>query len=335
MTVGVAIIGCGLIGSKRAHALPPEARLVSVCDAEPDRAEQLAASFDDVECAANAEAAYSRADVGLVIVATSHRGLAPISCAALDAGKHVLVEKPGAADLEGARAIEARARDTGLTANVGFNHRFHPSFLEARRIVEAGEFGPVMFVRARYGHGGRVGYEQEWRAKRELSGGGELIDQGIHLVDLTRFLAGDMTLAFAELRTSFWDMDVEDNAFLALRSAGDQAGDQAGAFAWLHASWTEWKNLFSFEVMLERAKIDVSGLGGSYGPETLTVYEMQPEMGPPPSRVQQWEASDGSWGAELRACLDNIEGRSSPAASIADAVAALRIVDAAYRGPES
>jgi predicted dehydrogenase len=335
VTVGVAIIGCGLIGTKRAHALPPEARLVSVCDADPDRAQQLAASFDDVECAKSAEAAYSHPDVALVIVATSHRGLAPISCAALDAGKHVLVEKPGAADLEGARAVEARATATGLTANVGFNHRFHPSFLEARRIVESGEFGPVMFVRARYGHGGRLGYEQEWRAKRELSGGGELIDQGIHLVDLTRFLVGDITLAFAELRTSFWNMDVEDNVFLALRGAGGGAGDAQGAFAWLHASWTEWKNLFSFEVMLERAKIDVSGLGGSYGPETMTVYEMQPEMGPPPSRVQQWDASDGSWRAELQACLDNVEGRTSPAASIADAVAALRIVDAAYRGPES
>ena len=140
-----------------------------------------------------------------------------------------------------------------------------------------------MFIRARYGHGGRVGYEREWRAQREVSGGGELIDQGIHLIDLTRFLAGDVDLAFGELRTTFWDMDVEDNAFLALRP-------HAGGFAWLHASWTEWKNLFSLEIMLERAKIEIAGLGGSYGPETLTLFEMLPEMGPPLVHRTQWDA---------------------------------------------
>ena len=103
-----------------------------------------------------------------------------------------------------------------------------------------------------------------------------------------RSLFGDVDLAFAELRTAFWDMPVEDNAFVALRP-------RSGGFAWLHASWTEWKNLFSFEVMLERAKIEVNGLGGSYGPERLTLYEMQPEMGPPPATTWEFPPTDLSW----------------------------------------
>ena len=170
--------------------------------------------------------------------------------------------------------------------------------------MASGRYGPLMFVRARYGHGGRLGYEQEWRADRPtVSGGGELVDQGSHLIDLVRACFGDVDLAFAEMRTMFWKMDVEDNAFLALRP-------RSGGFAWLHASWTEWKNLFSFEVMLERAKLEVNGLGGSYGPEQLTLYEMAPEMGPPPRDdvgvpVQPTGRGSSSWPTSLAA----IEGR--------------------------
>jgi predicted dehydrogenase len=321
---GVAVIGCGLIGRKRVAALPEVAHLVCVYDTDREQSAALAATVPGCDVAASAEDACARSDVDLVIVATPHRMLAPLACVALDAGRHVLVEKPGAIDVAGARDVAARARANGRTATVGFNHRFHPSFLEAKRVVESGAFGRIMYVRARYGHGGRVGYEREWRASREVSGGGELIDQGIHLVDLTRFLAGDVHLEFGELRTAFWDMEVEDNAFLALRSRDD-------AFAWLHASWTEWKNLFSFEVMLERAKIDVSGLGGSYGPETYTLFEMLPEMGPPLVHRTEWEHADESWRLELEACLGTVSGAPSIGASIDDAVAALEIVDAAYR----
>ena len=173
----------------------------------------------------SAEEALATPDVDLVIVATPHRMLAPLACSALDAGSHVLVEKPGAIDVAGVRAIADRARRRS-----NCHRRIQPPLPSGIAGDEThrrhGDFGRVMFIRARYGHGGRVGYERELgRAQRERSGGGELIDQGIHLIDLTRFLAGDATLAFGELRTSFWDMDVEDNAFLALRCRT--------AFAWL------------------------------------------------------------------------------------------------------
>jgi predicted dehydrogenase len=196
--------------------------------------------------------------------------------------------------------------------------------LEARRLIREGGYGDVMFLRARYGHGGRVGYEREWRADPAVSGGGELIDQGIHLIDLTRFLVGDASLAFSDLRTAFWSMDVEDNAFLALQCV-------SGALAWLHASWTEWKNLFSLEIMLERAKIEISGLGGSYGVESMTLFEMLPEMGPPRESRQVWKGADDSWADELADVVSAVQGGPTIGASINDAVAALGIVDAAYR----
>ena len=333
MTVGVAIVGCGLVGAKRAAALPGDLALVSVFDPDVARAKSVSDTQGTeprvVEVASSARDAIEHADVELVIVATPHRELPVLACAALRAGRHVLVEKPGAADLAGAVAIAEAADATGRCARVGFNHRFHPALLEARRLIGTGDgvHGALMFIRARYGHGGRLGYEREWRADAAVSGGGELIDQGIHLVDLTRFLAGDVALAFSDLRTAFWPMEVEDNAFLALDCA-------SGAFAWLHASWTEWKNLFSLELMLERAKIEISGLGGSYGVETLILSEMLPEMGPPVESRQSWDDGDSSWGAELEDIAAAIVGEDAIGASIDDAVAALRVVDAAYAAHE-
>jgi predicted dehydrogenase len=130
-------------------------------------------------------------------------------------------------------------------------------------------------------------------------------------------------LAFAELRTDFWAMDVEDNAYLALRPA-------CGGLAWLHASWTEWKNLFSFEIALERAKIEIRGLGGSYGTESLRRYEMTPEMGPPVTRGWEYPQRDESWERELLDCVAELEGTPGIGARIDDGVAALSIVEEAY-----
>jgi len=207
---------------------------------------------------------------------------------------------------------------------VGFNHRFHPALRKAHELVEAGAYGPVQHLRGRYGHGGRIGYEREWRADRARSGGGELLDQGIHLIDLTRYLVGDVALAFCELRTEFWPMEVEDNAYVALRA-------EQGAFAWLHASWSEWKNLFSLEISMRDAKIEITGLGGSYGIERLTLHEMKPEMGPPDTTAWEWPLEDESWHAEIDDVLAALAGQPTIGASLDDCVAAFAIVDEAYR----
>lgn len=323
-TLLVAVVGCGLIGRKRALTLPPGARVSVVVDLDRPRAEALAASLPyPVRVATSAAEALADAQAQLAIVATQHSALAPATLGAIQAGCHVLVEKPGAHRLADLVAVQAAARAAGRVVKVGFNHRFHPSLLRARELIASGAYGNLMYVRGRYGHGGRPGYEQEWRADRARSGGGELVDQGIHLIDLTRYLVGEVDLAFSECRTDFWAADVEDNAYLALRP-------RAGGFAWLHASWTEWKNLFCLEVAFRDAKLEINGLGGSYGTERLALYEMLPEMGPPGTTIWEWPQADRSFERETADVLGALGGGASLGADLEDCIAAFRIVEEAY-----
>ena len=208
---------------------------------------------------------------------------------------------------------------------MSYNHRFHPAFVKARELLEAGVVGPLLFVRARYGHGGRKGYDREWRADPRLSGGGELIDQGVHLIDLARWFLGDFVHVSGFAHTYFWEMPVDDNAFLLLRTA-----DQRTAF--LHASCTEWKNLFSLEIYGRQGKLHIEGLGGSYGVERLTHYRMLPEMGPPETRIWEYPRGDASWELEFAEFLEDIRLRRTPAPGLADARAALEVVAKVYAG---
>jgi predicted dehydrogenase len=316
-----AIIGCGLIGQKRAKALAGT-RVAICCDTVPERAEGLARSTGG-RAVTDWREAVRQPDVDIVLVATTHNMLAPVACAAASAGKHVLIEKPGAlraAELDG--VAEAAGR-TGTLVRVGFNHRYHRAFRKAHEIFRSGALGPMMFLRARYGHGGRVGYDKEWRAVPELSGGGELIDQGMHLIDLARWFLGDFPKVQGRVATYFWNMPVDDNSFLLLETA-------AGQVAFLHASCTEWKNTFSFEIYGKMGKLEISGLGGSYGTERLTHYAMAPEMGPPETFAWEYPMADNSWEAEFAEFLEDIRLHRQPVPGIADAQAALRVVEKVY-----
>ena len=294
------------------------------CDTEADRAPQLAPPRRARRRPRTGSATVRRDDIDVVFVATTHDQLAPIALAAAAAGKHVLIEKPGARRAAELDAVAEAARRTGALVRVGFNHRYHRAFRKAREIFESGALGEMMFVRGRYGHGGRPGYDQEWRADPALSGGGELIDQGVHLIDLSRWFLGDFPSVRGRARTYFWDMPVEDNGFLLLETA-------RGQVAFLHASWTEWKNLFSFEISGRVGKLEISGLGGSYGTERLTWYQMSPEMGPPETLAWEYPMADDSWDAENAAFLEDIRLGRQPDPGIADAQAVLRIIEAVYR----
>jgi predicted dehydrogenase len=269
-------------------------------------------------------AAIDRPDVHAVVVATTNDVLAEVTSFALGAGKHVLVEKPAARTMaEIDPVIEAAAR-CRRQVRVGFNHRYHPALLKARELFESGVLGELMFVRGRYGHGGRVGYDKEWRADPARSGGGELVDQGVHLIDLSRWFLGDFTTVEGFAHTYFWQMPVDDNAFLMLRTARQQT-------AFLHVSCTEWKNLFSLEIYGRDAKLHIEGLGGSYGVERLAFYKMLPEMGPPETTVWEYPRGDQSWALEFAEFLEDIRLDRPPSASLADARAALAIVQDVYR----
>ncbi|MBA2587665.1 MAG: Gfo/Idh/MocA family oxidoreductase [Alphaproteobacteria bacterium] len=320
----LGIVGCGLIGQKRATAAKGH-EVVLVADLDTARAQALAGKTG-AQVAQDWQALLA-ADLDVVIIATTHGSLAPIAIAALEAGKHVLVEKPAGMDVEEVAKVAVAATKAGKLCKVGFNHRFHPALWKAKEIADSGALGPMMFLRGRYGHGGRLGMEKEWRAIPELSGGGELIDQGSHLIDLSRWFLGDLELAFAATPTLFWDMKVDDNCFLALKNG-------TGNIAWLHASWSEWKNMFSLEIYGRDGKLMIDGLGGSYGPEKLTWFKMLPQMGPPETTVFDFSGPDLSWDAEFADFADSIASGRRATGDIEDALAMHKIIAAAYQGAQ-
>lgn len=321
---GVAIVGCGLIGQKRAKALG-DARLMACADIDPRRAAALASMVPGAAAFDDWRAAIAQSGVEVVIIATLHDSLAEITLGAIKAGRHVLVEKPAGRTPREIEPLIPAAERAGVLVRVGFNHRYHRGLRKARELVDAGDLGELMFLRARYGHGGRVGYDREWRADPARSGGGELIDQGPHLIDLARWFLGDFAEVEGFAHTYFWDMPVDDNGFMLLKTAGKQV-------AFLHASCTEWKNLFSFEIYGRTGKIDINGLGGNYGVERIALYRMLPQMGPPETTIWEYPTADDSWAVEFAEFLEDIRLQRPPAAGLRDALAVLRIIDVIYKG---
>jgi predicted dehydrogenase len=321
----VGLVGCGAVGRKRAAALDGDR--LTVC-LDVDRARAVALARQTGARAVESVDDLLREHPDAVIVATTHDALASAACRALEAGAHVLVEKPGGRSPAEIEMIAATAASASRYVQVGFNHRHHPGIARAMREAKSGAHGPVMFLRARYGHGGRTGYESEWRADPERSGGGELLDQGVHLLDLSFWLLGPLPLRGALLRTSFWDVQVEDNAVVSLGEP-----DPHLPWATFHVSWSEWKNEFALEIYCRRGKLQVTGLTGSYGPQSLRIFRMGPRMGPPQVQEIAYGAGDGSWAAEWRAFRGSLAGGVPTTSDTVDSARyAHACIAEAYRG---
>jgi len=319
-----AIVGCGLIGKKRVTGMPAGSQLVVACDTNLSRAEELVKLTKSGRTCADFKDAVADPKVEVVFIAMLNSMFAPIALEAVKHGKHVLIEKPAAIFTKELDELEAAAKKTGALVRVGYNHRYHPAALKAVELFRSGALGPMMFLRGRYGHGGRIGYEKEWRADAKISGGGELIDQGVHLIDLAGIFLGDFTTVEGHATTYFWQMLVDDNAFLSLRNT-------AGNTAWLHVSCSEWKNLFSLEIYGRDAKLHWEGLGGSYGMEKLTYYQMLPQMGPPETTIWEFPRGDESWKIEMAEFFEDIKLKRIPIPGLKEAKAALAVVEKIYQ----
>ena len=318
----VALIGCGEVGHKRACNLLT-ARLIHCVDLDPQRAARVASLGHGCACGSDWREPLMREDVEAVIVATPPDAQVQIVRAAVTARKHVLVEKPAARNAGELAGLHELAVEHGVRVRVGFNHRYHRSFRQARRLLDSGVLGPLLYLRGRYGHGGRPGYASEWRAQPLRAGGGELIDQGVHLIDLARWFLGEVVEVDGFVHTYFWDMAVEDNAFMLLKTAAQQV-------AFMHASCTEWKNTFSWELFGREGKLQIDGLGGSYGVERLTLYRMLPAMGPPETTIWEYPMPDDSWAVEMAEFIEDVRCGRDPAPGLPDAAAALAIVGRIY-----
>lgn len=321
--MNIAIIGAGLIGRKRALALPKNVNLKTICDINKQRGKVFARDFN-CDFKKNWQAAVTDKNIQAVFVCVTNNNLAKIATAAIKNKKHILVEKPGGITLKQLQDTYQAYKKNPVVVMYGYNHRFHPAIQKAKQIVDSQKFGPILFIRARYGHGGRVGYDKEWRFQKKISGGGELIDQGCHLIDLVNFFCRQMDQTTGYVTNLFWKTKLEDAAFLQLRNNLGQIAD-------LSVSCVEWKNIFSFEIMLQKAKIQIDGLGGSYGREKLTLYKMKPEMGPPDVFRFYFEEEDNSWRDENKIFFNRILQKDYNNTSMKDAIYVMSVIDKLYQ----
>jgi len=317
------LIGCGLQGWRRAKAVKEHGdKLVIVADVDEGKAKALA---DEVRCemTTNWEDVVARRDVDVVMVCTPNYLHAPMSMAAMKKGKHVICEKPLARSPKEVEQMISVAEETGMKLKCGFNLRHHPGVQQVRRWFDQGVIGEVDFIRIRYGTGGRPGYDKEWRANKEMSGGGQLMDQGVHAIDLSRWFLGEFSEAFGYISTKFWkNSQVEDNAFCLLRTEKDQ-------IAVIHVSWTQWKNLFSLEIFGYEGYVMVEGLGGSYGTERVILGKSDFSK-PFEEQVIEFRGEDVSWREEWKEFISAIEENREPLGNAYDGLEAVRLVYAIY-----
>ncbi len=317
----VGIIGCGLIGTKRASNLGSFS-LAGCADIDPKKAEEFSKQFK-TKIFDSPEKLIESNEIEVVFICTLHDSLFELTKIAMAENKHILVEKPGAKNLEEVLELLSLKEKSTSKIRVGFNHRYHRAFRKLDELIEEDHLGDLMFLRSRYGHGGRLGYEKEWRADLDKSGGGELIDQGPHLIDLSRKILGEFEEVHGTVHTYFWDMEVDDNAFLTLTTSEEKV-------AFLHVSCTEWKNTFSMEVYGKKGKAHISGLGGSYGVEKLIFYKMSDQMGPPETQVWEYPMEDDSWQFEIQEFFNDIKLDREPEAGLIEAKRVHQVIKKVY-----
>jgi predicted dehydrogenase len=304
----------------------PSTELVAISAAHAESAQTLTRKFG-CESLTGWETMVNRPDLDVVVVCTPPDLHARISIAAMENGKHVLCEKPLARNLQEAEAMIKTAEVNGVKLKCGFNHRYHPAIHKAKELLDQGRIGEPNFVRCRYGIGGRPGYEKEWRANPSVVSGGQLMEQGIHAIDLSRWFLGEFREVSAFVATYFWKIvPLEDNAFVLLRT-------DSGRIAYIHSSLTQWKNLFSFEVFGPDGYIIVEGLGGSYGTESLTIGRRE-FLKPFAEEIIEFRGEDISWYEEWKEFVTCIKTNKEFSGSGYDGLVAMRLVNAAYESAQ-
>jgi predicted dehydrogenase len=261
--------------------------------------------------------------IDAVIIATWNSAAAKLCLEAIRHKKNVLCEKPMGINYQEARKIYTAAKKNGVTLKAGFNHRFHNAVKKAHALVKSGAIGELMYMRAVYGQGGRKGYDLEWRMKKKLSGGGELLDQGVHLLDLFRWFMGEFKEGVAFCENMFWDKTkLEDNAFCTLRT-------RDGKVAQMQVSITQWKNKFSIDIFGKKGYISIEGKGGSYGQEKLLIGRRK-ELGVKPTEEEFLFDKDTSWEEEWKNFRNAVAKKIQPIGNGYDGMMANKLVTDLY-----
>ena len=329
----VGIVGLGKMGLIRANELAQQDDVVVTVGADPDESRYV--DYPNANCGADWQDVVN-SDVDAVFVCTPNRFTADVVVASLDSGKHVFSEKPPGRtvdDIE--RMIEAEKRNPELVLKFGFNHRYHAGIQQAKRIIDSGRLGKIIWARGVYGKAGGMGFEQQWRSSKEISGGGILLDQGIHMLDLFRFFMGDFVEIKSMVTTSFWDIELEDNAFGLMRDAD-------GRIAMIHSSSTQWKHRFMLELFTTDGFLSVNGILSStrsYGDETITIgqrrFDDETATGKPREEIIYFD-TDPSWRLEVTEFVDAVRNNRVVAHGTSqDALAVMDLVYRIYAADES
>jgi predicted dehydrogenase len=299
----VGIAGFGVVGKRRKECLDrhPQTEVVAVCDQNfPDEG-----TFPDGIRYFKTYERLIEQDLDVLIVCLTNDVAARVTIAGLDAGLHVFCEKPPGRSVEDiVQVIECERKRPDLKLMYGFNHRYHESVLDALRIIRSGDLGRIINMRGVYGKAKMITFNQpDWRTRRNIAGGGVLLDQGIHMVDLMRLFAGDFPEVHSFVSNGHWGYDVEDNAYALMRTPD-------GIVGMLNSSATQWRHRFHLDINLERGSLVLGGiLSGtkSYGAETLTVVQADPDndRGDPKEQLTRYNR-DPSWDAEIQAFAEAI-----------------------------
>jgi predicted dehydrogenase len=322
----VGIAGYGVVGKRRRAFIDahPNLKTVAVCDRTFSGSGQL-------EDGARYFQNYNellKEDLDVLFVCLTNDIAAEVTMAGLNRGLHVFCEKPPGRDVADiANVIAVEKKHPQLKLKYGFNHRYHDSVKEALRLVHSGELGTILNLRGVYGKSKIMSFDSDWRTKREIAGGGILLDQGIHMVDLLRLFAGEFRDIHSFISNGFWHHDVEDNAYALMKS-------ESGVVALLHSSATQWRHRFHLEIALSKGAITLSGiLSGtkSYGAETIAIaYPTDGDKGDPLEKTIRYN-TDPSWSEEIGEFSDCITGnRAVTNGSSMDAFHTMQLVYRIY-----
>ena len=324
----VGIAGFGIVGKRRKDCIDrhPHLRLVAVCDK----------TFGEGDVLANGTCCYQdyqhllKENLDVLIVCMTNDIAAEVTIAGLKSGLHVFCEKPPGRNVEDiVKVIHEEHQHPNLKLMYGFNHRYHESVQDALKILDSGELGNIINMRAVYGKSKLITFNQPvWRTKREIAGGGVLLDQGIHMVDLMLLFAGEFTEVYSFISNSHWGHNVEDNAYAMMRTAD-------GVVGMLNSSATQWRHRFHLDINLERGSLILGGiLSGtkSYGAETLTVVRADPDndQGDPKEQLTHYNR-DPSWDEEIAVFTECILNDSPvQSGTSADALRTMQLVFKIY-----
>jgi predicted dehydrogenase len=290
----VGIAGYGVVGKRRREFidLHPQLKTVAVCD----RVFPGDGIFEDGVRYYTHYLKLLGEHLDLLFICMTNDIAPEVTMAGLERGLHGFCEKPPGRDLHDIiQVVRCERRHPGLKLKYGFNHRYHDSVRKALEIVRNQELGRILNMRGVYGKSKIVSFQSDWRTKRDLAGGGILLDQGIHLVDMMRLFAGDFVQVHSFVSNDFWHHDVEDNAYALMRSAD-------GVVAFLHSSATQWRHRFQLYITLSRGAVILAGIlssSKSYGAETITIVQASDDDQGDPQEVTIRYNQDNSWRDEI------------------------------------